>query len=135
MNLRRIVNFQLVALGGTVVNMGMLWLLRGRLHLPILVAGACAIELAIIHNFTWHYFRTWSERVRFHVRDYIIRLVQYNAVTAAIDFLVNLTILWVLTKVVGIHYLVANLIGMLGGPIFKYLANEYFIFRKRIPFS
>ena len=135
MNPRRVFNFQLVALGGTVVNMGMLWLLRGLLHLPILVAGGCAIELAIIHNFTWHYFRTWRERVRFQVRDYVIRLVQYNAVTASIDFLVNLTVLWALTKYVGIHYLAANLIGMLGGPIFKFLANEYLIFRKRIPFS
>ena len=47
-SLRRIFNFQLVALGGTAVNMGVLWLLRGQMHLPVLVAGACAIELAII---------------------------------------------------------------------------------------
>ena len=94
------------------------------------MAGACAIELAILHNFTWHYFTTWRDRVRHTVKDYLLRLAGYNAATASIDFLVNLSVLWILTRFLGIHYLVANLIGMACGPLLKFFVNEWLIFRR-----
>jgi putative flippase GtrA len=128
---RRIVYFQLVALGGTVINMVVLWLLKGRFNLPVWIADPCGIELAIIHNFTWHYFWTWRERVRYTVRDYFIRFVEYNGVTAPIDFLVSVPILVVLTEYLDIYYLYAKPIGMVGGAIVKFFANEYLIFRKK----
>ena len=131
MLIKRILKFQLVAAGGTVVNMGVLWFLKGYAHVPLLLAGACAIELAIIHNFTWHYFKTWRERVIHSIPDYLRRLLQYNAVTASIDFVVNLTVLLVLNKIFGLHYLLANLIGMSAGPILKFVANEHLIFRRK----
>jgi len=128
-NIKRILKFQVVALGGTVVNMGVLWLLKGQFHWPVVLAGACAIELAIIHNFTWHYFKTWKDRVAMNVKDYLFRLLKYNGVTASIDFLVNLTVLIVLTKYFDVYYLLANGLGMLAGPVLKYLANEYLVFK------
>jgi dolichol-phosphate mannosyltransferase len=133
MNFRRIIKFQFVAWIGTLVNMCVLWVLKGLLDVPLMIAGACAIELAIIHNFTWHYFLTWRERVHYTVRDYFLRLLKYNLVTASIDFVLNLTVLYVLTKYFGVYYLVANLFGMLAGPILKFLANEFFIFRHKAP--
>lgn len=133
MDFRRIIKFQFVAWIGTLVNMGVLWVLKGLLDVPLMIAGACAIELAIIHNFTWHYFLTWRERVHHTARDYFLRLLKYNLVTASIDFVLNLTVLYVLTKYFGVYYLVANIFGMLAGPIFKFLANEFFIFRHKAP--
>lgn len=132
-DLKRIMKFQFVAWCGTLVNMATLWALKGLLDVPLILAGACAIELAIIHNFTWHYFLTWRERVAHTVSDYFTRLVKYNLVTASIDFVVNLTVLYVLTEHFGVYYLVANLIGMLTGPILKFLANEFLIFRHKAP--
>jgi len=128
---RRIIKFQVVAIGGTVVNMTTLFLLRGRADLPLIASGAIAIELAIIHNFTWHYFKTWRERVQHTTKDYLKRLVQYNIVTASIDFSVNLTFLWFLTKVVGLHYMLSNLFGMMAGPVLKYFANDILIFQQK----
>jgi dolichol-phosphate mannosyltransferase len=130
-HLRRIAKFQSVAWLGTLVNLGFLWALKGQLNVPLVAAGACAIELAIIHNFTWHYFLTWRDRVAHTARDYFTRLLKYNLVTASIDFVINLTVLYVLVKFFGIHYLVANIIGMLGGPIFKFLLNEFLIFGRK----
>lgn len=130
MDFKRILRFQLVAGGGTLVNMGVLWLLKGRLEWPLLASGACAIELAILHNFTWHYFVTWRERITSpHARDYFSRLWRYNLVTASIDFSVNLTVLYLLNHFMGMHYIAANAIGMACGPVFKYLANERLIFK------
>ncbi len=130
MNFKRIIKFQIVAWGGTVINLTVLWLLKGRLGLDVIVAGALAIELAIIHNFTWHYFITWRDRVEKNISDYFARLVKYNLATASIDFVVNLGILWALTKYAGMNYLIADILGMIAGPIFKFIVNEFLIFKK-----
>jgi len=131
MDFRRIIKFQFIGWLGVLVNLGVLWVLKGQLGVPLLVAGVCAIETAIIHNFTWHYFHTWRERVAHTPRDYFSRLLKYNAVVASIDFAINLTVLYVFTNFLGMNYLLANIIGMSGGPIFKFLANEHLIFRHK----
>ncbi|MCD6594335.1 GtrA family protein [bacterium] len=128
---KRIFKFQIVAWGGTIVNLGVLWLLKGQLDVNLVIAGACAIELAIIHNFTWHFFVTWRDRVNRNLSDYLIRLAKYNAITASIDFTINLGILWLLTTYFGVNYLLADIIGMIAGPIFKFSANELLVFKKR----
>ena len=129
--LKKVFHFQLIAWLGTLVNLGVLWLMHGRLKLPVLIAGGIAIEVAIIHNFTWNYFKTWKVRVKHTVPDYLRLLVKYNLVTASIDFVVNLGILWLLTRYFGVYYLIANIIGQIFGPVFKFLANEFFIFPKK----
>ena len=126
----RIIKFQVIAWIGTVVNLGSLWLLHGNFHIPLAIAGACAIEIAIIHNFTWHYFLTWRYRVDNTKKDFLQRFLRYNLVTASIDALVNLGILCSLAHFLNVHYLFANILGMLPGPIFKFLSNEFIIFRK-----
>lgn len=130
-SLRRVITFQLVAWLGTALNVSILYLLKGKLGVPLLIAGAIAIEAAIIHNFTWHYLYTWKGRVEGNFKDYLKRLFNYNIVTASIDFVVNLGTLWVLTTYFGIHYLIADLLGKLAGPLFKYFANEFLIFRHK----
>jgi len=96
----------------------------------VAAAGALAIELAIIHNFTWHFFVTWREEVITGFSRYFAYLLRYNAVTASIDFVVNWGTLWVLATFAGVHYLIAGALGMVAGPFFKFLANEYLVFRK-----
>lgn len=126
----RIIKFQVIAWIGTFVNLGSLWLLHGVFHIPLAIAGACAIEIAIIHNFTWHYFLTWRHRVDNTKKDFLQRFLRYNLVTASIDALVNLGILYSLAHFLNVHYLFADILGMLPGPIFKFLSNEFIIFRK-----
>ena len=112
--------------------MGILWLLKDRLQWPLLLSDACGIELAIIHNFTWHYFFTWRERIaEHHISDYLKRLFRYNLITASIDFPVNLSLLYIFTHFVGIHYVPAKFMALACGFVLKYIANEKIIFRHR----
>lgn len=115
---------------GTLVNLGVLWLTHGILNIPLIIAGIIAIEIAIIHNFTWYYFFTWKTRVRHSVKNYFHLLARYNLVTALIDFVVNLGTLWLLTRFLGVHYLIADIFGLLLGPLFKLFANEFWVFPK-----
>ncbi|HOR03139.1 MAG TPA: GtrA family protein [Candidatus Syntrophosphaera sp.] len=129
-NLRKLISFHLIAWVGTLVNLAVLWLTHGVLKIPLMFAGAIAIEVAIIHNFTGHYFITWKDRVSRSPKSYFLLLLRYNIVTASIDFVINLGILWLLTHFLGVHYMVANIAGQILGPLFKLLANEYLVFPK-----
>ena len=126
----RLLRFQLVAWGGTLVNLSVLWLLHGRLGVPEVLAGLAAVEAAIIHNFTWHYFVTWKARVARSTADYCRRLLHYNLVTASIDLVFYVGTLWALTRFAGVNYLLAGLAGMVAGPVVKFFANEFLVFRK-----
>lgn len=108
-----------------------MWILHGLLDVAIPIAGACAIEVAIIHNYSWHYFVTWRDRVGHTFKDYAFHLVEYNLIISSIDFVMNLGILWFLTSYLNVHYLLANFLGMLGGPVFKYVFSDLVIFKNR----
>jgi putative flippase GtrA len=126
--LKKVLHFQVIAWLGTLVNLAVLWLMHGVLKVSVVLAGAIAIEVAIVHNFTWNYFITWKTRVKRTPKDYFLLLVKYNIVTASIDFVVNLGTLWILNKFFGVNYLLADLIGQLLGPLFKFFANEFIVF-------
>jgi len=131
--IQRILKFQIFNWLGTLVNFATLWFLHGVWEVPIAIAGACAIEFAIIHNYTWHYFVTWRDRVGHTIKDYAVHLVEYNLIISSIDFIINLGILWFLSTYLGVHYLLANLLGMVGGPIFKYVFSDLVIFKSTTP--
>ena len=89
LDLKKIVKFQIVTWGGTVLNMTCLWLLHGRLKINLLLSAAIVIELAIIHNFSWYYFTVWKDRVEKSCKEYFQWLIKYNIITASIDFITN----------------------------------------------
>ncbi|MDD5764914.1 MAG: GtrA family protein [Candidatus Marinimicrobia bacterium] len=130
MKLKSIIRFQIVAWIGTLVNLGTLWLLHGKFNISVPIAGGCAIEVAILHNFTWYYLRTWKDRVEHTPLDYFRRLWKYNLITAGVDFIFNLGLLWTLNHFLHIHYLLADILGMIAGPFFKIFINELIIFKK-----
>lgn len=125
---KRILSFQLIGWIGTAVNLFILWLCYDLLSWPLLVSGALAIEIAIIHNFIWYYCWTWNDRVSFTIQNFFTLFVRYNIVTAAIDFVIRLGILWILTEYVGIHYLISDVVGMFIAPLLKYITNDAYIF-------
>jgi dolichol-phosphate mannosyltransferase len=127
---KRFFNFQMVAWSGTVVNLVVLWLLHGVLGWHLLISGAIAIETAIITNFILYFYFTWGERRKSGKRNFFRKLIRYNLITASIDFIVRLTVLWVLTEWIGIYYLLSDIIGMTVTPFFKYYANDHLIFKQ-----
>lgn len=132
---RRFFSFQMVAWSGTVVNLAALWLLYGVLGWHLLMAGAVAIEISIIYNYSLYYYFTWGDRRNREAGRFFRKLVRYNLLTAAIDFSVRLTVLWVLTEWIGIHYLLADITGMTIAPLFKYYANDHIIFKRQTDFK
>jgi len=117
---------------GMGVNTACLYLFKGVWRIPIIPASLMAIEISIIHNFVWYRYWAWGDRVEAGSRPAFLRqLVLYNAATGLVDLSVNVSILWLLYKVFGVYYLIANIIGMILGPFFKFWINEKLIFKEK----
>jgi len=117
---------------GMGVNTALLYLFKGIWHIPIIPASVMAIEVAIIHNFIWYRYWAWGDRATVEgVRaPFFQQLVYYNIATGMVDLVVNVSILWLLYKVFGVYYLIANIIGMILGPFIKFWVNEKLIFKE-----
>ncbi len=124
----RFMKFCLVGGSGVGVNMGLLWLLTEVGGLFYLVSAAISIETSIISNFTLNDFFTFPDRRRQGARNFLSRLVKFNLVSLG-GLALNLSILWFLTSVVGIYYLVSNLVGIAAATMWNYLVNFWWTWK------
>jgi dolichol-phosphate mannosyltransferase len=123
--------FLLVAWLGMFVNTGYLYLFKGVLGIRIIPASLMAIEIAIIHNFIWFRHWAWKDRQQKYHQPFFKQLFKYNIATGLVDLFSNVTILWVLSTFFHVHYLLANICGMIAGPFIKFWLNDKFIFREK----
>ncbi|MBC7219521.1 MAG: glycosyltransferase family 2 protein [Hadesarchaea archaeon] len=120
----RILKFMTVGVSGIVVNNGILWLLVSLAIMSPFFAEIFSIESSILSNFALNNFWTFRGRKSGGI---IYRLLKYHGsvlVGAVVNYLV-----FVLLLAAGLHFLVANTIGILIGFVFNYLLSETFVWR------
>ncbi len=120
--LKRIIKFVAVGASGTVVNLGLLALLREGAGLHYLFSGAIAFEVSIVSNFILNDRFTFSDRRRTE-GGFLGRLWRFNA-TSLGGFVIYLGILALLTEVVGLHYLVSAAVGIVAAFGWNFLVNS-----------
>jgi dolichol-phosphate mannosyltransferase len=107
MYLQRLARFHVVGGSGVIVNSLALFLLYGLVGLPFLVASAVSVELAITNNFVWNDVWTFARSGGTRLG----RFAKYNTI-ALIGLIVTTVTAWALVNLIGVPYLVANLLGI-----------------------
>lgn len=126
--LRRFVIFCLVGLSGVLVNMSLLWSLTEFVGFPYLVSAAFGIESSIISNFILNDHFTFPDRRSHTAKSFLRRLVKFNLVSLA-GLALNMTVLWLLTEVFGLYYLLSNLCGIVVATLWNYLVNSWWTWK------
>ena len=126
----RFLKFSLVGLSGVLVNEGLLWLLTENLGLYYLLSAAIAVETAIITNFILNDIWTFRDRRTPGTRSLLGRGLKFNLVSLG-GLGINIAILWTVTEVVGISYLISNLIGIAGATLWNYTINTLWTWRAK----
>jgi len=116
------VRFTIVGAIGTVVNLGVLALLRYLLGIPHAIASAIAIEASIINNFilndAWTFRRRggtwWHKILKFHASSAAAVLVQWGVSNMVYYIVLSSSI-------------TAQLIGVLAGFILNYITSKKFV--------
>jgi putative flippase GtrA len=128
--LSRWLKFNAVGALGMAVQLGVLAALN-RMTAHYLVATAIAIEMALLHNFTWHLRYTWRDRrgelglpgqlARFHLSNGMVSMAG------------NLALMPVLVGFVGLRVVVANGVAILGCSLVNFCLGDAWVFgRSRV---
>jgi len=123
--LLRWLRFNAVGAAGILVQLGVLAGLTTGLGLHYLVATACAVEAAVIHNFLWHQRWTWADRKG---GSAAARLLRFNLTTGAVSIFSNLVLMSVLVGWAGLPYLAANLVSIAITSVVNYLLADRLVF-------
>lgn len=127
--LRRGFRFYLVGAFGIGVQLGALALLKAGLHLHYAPATALAVECAVLHNFLWHEFFTWSDRSSGSPGAALRRLATFNLTTGLISIGGNVLLMRLLVGELGLHYVVANLATIASCSLANFLVSDRAVFR------
>ena len=126
--LTRFLKFCAVGLSGVLVNMGLLWLLTEVAGLFYLLSAAISIETSIISNFILNDYFTFPDRRSPRAKSFLYRLLKFNLVSLA-GLGLNMGVLWLLTEVFGIYYLISNLCGIAAATLWNYLVNTWWTWK------
>jgi dolichol-phosphate mannosyltransferase len=133
--IQRFVRFGFVGACGSVVNLLVLSFLVKAVHIDVLIAVVCAIEISILFNFFLNHFYTFrgygsfaAKTRREPVRSLLGKMGIYNLGTlggAAISF-VTFTVLF---KLAGINYLFADVMGIFVAFSWNYYVSTRYVWR------
>jgi dolichol-phosphate mannosyltransferase len=118
----RFLKFIGVGLSGVIVNEGALWLLTEFGGLKYYISALIGIELSIISNFVLNDYFTFADRRTGKTRSFISRLLKFN-LTCAAGAGIQYGLLLLFTSVVGLPYLVSNIIGIIVAFAWNYILN------------
>jgi dolichol-phosphate mannosyltransferase len=120
---QRLGRFLLVGGSGVLVNSLALFLLYGKAGLPLIVASAVSVELAITNNFVWNDRWTFGRTA-----PSLVRFVKFNLVSL-VGLAVTTGTAWLLVQHAGVNYLVANLAGIGLATACNFLASAQWTWR------
>jgi len=119
---QKILRFAAVGCSGIVVNIGLLGILTVFVGIPDLGSLAIAIELSIVNNFLWNEHWTFGG-VEGHRLDVRHRFVSFQAVSIG-GALINWVLYYLLTRLAGVYWLLANLVAILITFVWNYVVNR-----------
>lgn len=102
----KFVKFALVGAAGILVNNLVLFLFYDLARFPLLLASPLAVEAAIIHNYVLNNRWTFNQD-----RLSLMRFVKFNSISL-VGMLITVGVMFALVTQFGLHYLVANLLGI-----------------------
>jgi dolichol-phosphate mannosyltransferase len=121
--LHRFLKFCAVGGAGAVLNLAVLYVLT-ELGVFYLLSGFVAIEAGLLSNFVLNRSWTFKDRGMEGLRFVLTALYRDHAVRF-VGIILNLVILWLLTSVFGLYYLLSQLIGIGVAMLWNYGGNQW----------
>lgn len=121
----RFLRFCLVGFSGVFVNEGALQLFTEVGGLYYLYSSLLAVEVAIVSNFLLNEFWTFRDRSSqlSSGSNRLKRFLKFNLI-CALGGVLNVSVLWALTDLAGLNYLISNLFGIGVSTIWNYGLNS-----------
>jgi len=123
--------FNLVGLLGFAIQLVSLSLFKRLAGLDYRLATACAVEIALVHNFIWHENVTWADVLSRYSDGVWGRLLRFHATNGLISFIGNVAFTWTFVTWARMPYLLANAVSVVICSLLNFAAGDRFVFRSR----
>ncbi len=117
------IKFCLVGSTGTLIHLGLLYILTEFFYIWYIFSAAAAFMVAVANNFVWNKYWTFKDKTPEIPRQFI----SYTVVNI-ISLGINLSVLYILTEYVGMWYMTAQVVAILVALSNNYLGNKKFTF-------
>ena len=124
---RRWAMFNAVGIAGLLFQLACLAILKHGLGLHYLVATVVAIELTILHNFSWHVRWTWADRPVSRA-SLMRRLVRFHLTNGAVSLAGSVVVMAGLVEIGHLNYLVANVIAVAVCALANFVLSDRVVF-------
>lgn len=121
--IRTVIKFGIVGITGIFINMCLLYIFSEIFNIFYLISSFLAIELSIIHNFIWNDVWTFGNEKNPKISTITNRFLSYHIVSTG-GMLINISALIVFTELLGIYYLISNLLGIFIAFSWNFIMNR-----------
>jgi dolichol-phosphate mannosyltransferase len=119
----RLIRYGCVGATGSILNIVLLYVLTTYAGIYYMISSFFAIEISTLTNFLLNDLWTFKGDREPRLKSPWVRLVSYHVVSAG-GMVVNMSVLFVLTEIFGIYYLISNIVGILVAFFWNFLVNR-----------
>jgi putative flippase GtrA len=124
---RRWLRFNLIGVGGFVVQLATLATLTRLTHVPVSIAVTIAVLVTVSHNFFWHERVTWpnqSPEGRWR------RWLAFHASNGLISIATNVAMTGPIVRMTGLSVVGANIVAVAAAALVNFAASDRLVFRR-----
>ena len=121
----QLIKFGIVGVIATVIDMGVLMLLKEVMHIPVLVASAVSFVVSVTVNYILSMMFVFKGNQESKVKEFLIFVI-----LSVGGLLLNQIIMWIGTEVVEFHYLGVKVYATLIVPIYNFVTRKIFLEKK-----
>jgi len=119
--IRRISKFGVVGLSGTLLSLGILFVLTDLAGVYYLISNGIALEVGCVNNFICN--DVWTYRDNTNHFSWLHRFFSFQSIAAG-GFVLNMLITYALTDFANIYYMVSNMVAIVVVFIWNYVVNK-----------
>jgi dolichol-phosphate mannosyltransferase len=121
------IKFLAVGFSGVLINLGIYIFLTRIMSVPVEFAPPIAIEVSIISNFLLNHYWTFTGRTT--ETSFLRKLFRFH-MAAGVAGILNYAVFLMLLKVLNMHDIVSNFIGISFGALINYFLNSYWTWKQ-----
>ena len=121
----QIIRFGLVGVVATVIDFGVLVLLKEWLNVDVLVASAASFSVSVIANYILSMLFVFQSAQKNKVKEFLIFVV-----LSVGGLLINQLIMWIGTEFMSAYYLLVKVFATIFVPIYNFVTRKIFLEKK-----
>jgi len=123
--IKQFVKFSIVGVSNTLINLLVLFILTDFFHVYYIISAVFAFIVAVTNSFILNTIWTFKEKIKHKAKEKYVKFF----IISVLALLANLLILYAFVEYFNMHYLIAQIIGIINNVIINFFGNKLWTFK------